>query len=1179
VISQRRENENLHAITPMLFQEVPHHELRHLLKRLTLAGFGQNSIKTRKNRVQQQIRSQTELKAAFSIVENRMNRFVLVLALLAEGAAAQSPQMDLHKWSGEINVPDPVAVTVDPQGRVYVTATTRRKVADLDIREHQLWIPDDVALDSVEAKRAFYQRELAPGKLRVPRGSLKDHNGDGSIDWKDLTVHSERIYQLRDDDGDGTADRITVFAEGFNTEVTGIAAGVLYHDGWVYATIAPDLWRLKDTDDDGVADVREVVAHGFGMHIAYAGHDMHGLRLGPDGRIYWTIGDKGVNVTSKEGNHFYYPHEGCVLRMEPDGSGFEVFARGLRNVQEVAFDEWGNLFGVDNDADMTGEKERVVHIVEGSDSGWRCGHQYMKGDSRWVREGIWQTAHPKQPLFVLPPIALSRNGPAGFLWEPGTALGADLRGKFFLNQFPSGELTALTLQPQGASFVQTAEQQINKGVMGIGMAWGPDGAIYMADWDGGYPLDEKGGVWRVDQKGGKDNSARATVATLLKAGFVHTELPDLQALLGHPDQRVRVEAQLEMVKRGAFAELAQVALNLKASDWERVHAMWGYGIGMRRGQVTADALATLASDVAPQVRAQWCKMLGDAPKVGAVHVETMLPLLTDQDPAVRVQAAIALGKLKGTQALPSLLKMAAKDAADPVLRHAVVMGLTGAAKPADLAKQAAAPSVWQRAASLLALRQQRAQEVALFLQDADPRLVDEAARAIHDDEAVPAAWSELAALLDTKRSFSEMTQRRALNTAFRLGGQSNAKRLVRFVLNEDAQRDLREQALQHLAEWVDVPRLDRVDGMAHNLTDRDASGAKEALAAQVESLLALTGEGLKAAAIQALVAMAVPVTAEAMVSMVTDEAAADEVRAAALKMMAAQHETSPKLDAVLEAVWQSKSDLLKETAMEVQVVSRPAVFLTRMGDVLEKEKKVRLKQLAFALCTQLKGIEQEAASTLVGEWMQRLAAGKVAAELQLDILEAAGHLATSSPALAEALAAHEARRPAPKVGANGIPVLSLPNELLKGGDRVSGREIVTHHLGGNCLACHVVEASGGSNVGPTLAGIGKLKNREYLLESLLHPGAIIAPGYGMVSISLKDGRSLAGTLLKEGPEGTELKATDGTLLKLAPAEIANQTPPISVMPPMLGLLTKMQIRDVVEYLSSLTKLPKATAGH
>ena len=84
----------------------------------------------------------------------------------------QGQEVVLEKWSGELNVPDPVAVSVDPKGRVYVAATTRRKGADLDIREHQMWIADDVGLDSVEAKRAFLQRELAPGKLRVPRSSI-----------------------------------------------------------------------------------------------------------------------------------------------------------------------------------------------------------------------------------------------------------------------------------------------------------------------------------------------------------------------------------------------------------------------------------------------------------------------------------------------------------------------------------------------------------------------------------------------------------------------------------------------------------------------------------------------------------------------------------------------------------------------------------------------------------------------------------------------------------------------------------------------------------------------------------------------------------------------------------------------------------------------------------------------
>ena len=101
---------------------------------------------------------------------------VVLGSVLSPFCAAQSPAekpaLILQKWSGALNVPDPVAVGVDPQGRVYVAATTRRKVADLDIREHRMWIARDVGLTSVADKTAFFREELAPGKLRAPRGGL-----------------------------------------------------------------------------------------------------------------------------------------------------------------------------------------------------------------------------------------------------------------------------------------------------------------------------------------------------------------------------------------------------------------------------------------------------------------------------------------------------------------------------------------------------------------------------------------------------------------------------------------------------------------------------------------------------------------------------------------------------------------------------------------------------------------------------------------------------------------------------------------------------------------------------------------------------------------------------------------------------------------------------------------------
>ncbi len=525
--------------------------------------------------------------------------FIALLAIPC-AAAEKKAALELHNWSGELNVPDPVAVTVDPQGLVYVSATTRRKVADLDIREHSMWIADDVSLTSVEEKEAFLKRELAPGKLRQPRGGLKDHNKDGSIDWKDLTVHSERIYQLRDTDNDGTADKITTFAEGFNSVVTGIAAGILYHDGWVYVTVAPDLVRLRDTNDDGVADEREIVAHGFGMHIAYAGHDMHGPRIGPDGRIYWSIGDKGVNVTSKEGVKWFYPHEGCVLRCEPDGSGFEVFAHGLRNIQEVAFDDFGNLFGVDNDADMPGERERFVYITERSDSGWRCGHQYQKSDSRWMRDGIWKPAHAAQPLFITPPLANYSNGPAGFIHEPGTAFGDSLRGHFILNQFPSGQMNAFQIEPSGASFVMKNDRVIHSGIMGIGLAFTPQGSLIMADCSGGYPLDEIGHIWTADDPTAQNSPERQETAKLLNS-------PLDASHLSNRDQRIRLAAQFQIVKKGDFAALHAVAADKKAKQLARIHAIWGLGQGLRAKKIEASTLTALLTDTDPEILTQVAK--------------------------------------------------------------------------------------------------------------------------------------------------------------------------------------------------------------------------------------------------------------------------------------------------------------------------------------------------------------------------------------------------------------------------------------------------------------------------------------------------------------------------------------------------------------------------------------------
>ena len=94
--------------------------------------------------------------------------------------------------------------------------------------------------------------------------------------------------------------------------------------------------------------------HGFGVHAAFDGHDLHGLTVGPT-KLYFSVSDNGFSVRTLEGRLLHHPNTGGVL-CNWDGSGLEVFATGLRNVQELAFDDFGNLFSVDNDGDIREER-------------------------------------------------------------------------------------------------------------------------------------------------------------------------------------------------------------------------------------------------------------------------------------------------------------------------------------------------------------------------------------------------------------------------------------------------------------------------------------------------------------------------------------------------------------------------------------------------------------------------------------------------------------------------------------------------------------------------------------------------------------------------------------------------------------------------------------------------------
>ena len=212
---------------------------------------------------------------------------------------------------------------------------------------------------------------------------------EGGMDW--FTKVSDQIRMVEDHDGDGRADRSTVFAPGFNAPLDGLAAGVMATDGDVYFTCIPNLWRLRDIDNAGLADERTVIQSGFGVNAGFLGHDLHGLCWGPDGKLYFSVGDRGFHLKTQEGMTLHGPRSGAVFRCLPDGREMEVVMRGLRNPQEIAFDQFGNLFAADNNCDK-GDHSRLVYVMDGANSGWNMAFQslaepYLTGP--WHAERMW----------------------------------------------------------------------------------------------------------------------------------------------------------------------------------------------------------------------------------------------------------------------------------------------------------------------------------------------------------------------------------------------------------------------------------------------------------------------------------------------------------------------------------------------------------------------------------------------------------------------------------------------------------------------------------------------------------------------------------------------------------------------------------------------------------------------
>ncbi|MEO5915184.1 MAG: c-type cytochrome [Luteolibacter sp.] len=1074
------------------------------------------------------------------------------------------------------HITSPTALTFDEQGRIYVSETHRFREGIEDDRDRLYWYLDDLASKKTSDRRALHEK------------------------WKDklsleaMTSKTEVIRRFADTNGDGKIDESKVFADGFNDVLDGTAAGVFYYEGSLYFACIPKIYMLRDTNGDGTADDKKVVEEGFGVRVSLSGHDLNGFTLGPDGRIYGTVGDRGLSFITKEGVSYDYPNEGAAFRFEPDGTGFEIFHTGLRNPKEISFDALGNPFTVDNNSDQ-GDAARVVYLVEGGDSGWQMEHQAMHTfhrqiglkdhpPSRWMDERMWEMENPAQPAFMLPPNALLTSGPSGLTYNPGVGFLESEANHFLVCDYRGGSansgIWSFEMKPKGAGMEMTDSRQFLWGVAATDVEYSWDGKIYITDFITGWVTHEDGRLLSLDA-GAKTWQAMeaAGAAKIMKEGFEQRSSAVLLNMLKHPDARIRLRAQLALTRKTDAFERFSAAAD-SSNEMVRIHGIWGLGILARRGasplpvtefgeiptlktrREAEDKLILLTKDKDAEIRAQALRGLADSKADRSLI--PLGPLLADESPRVRFFAAIVAGKRNMIGYYGPICDMIKEnDNRDLYLRHAGIYALQHmAANPNILTSLATSDSAAVRLAATVALRRMKNPSVSRFITDTDPKVADEAIRAVCDLDMV-SQRPMVAALLDnlSARTWTPFMLRRLVHNAFRIGTAENAARVVKVAADPSIPEIVRKEALRLLETWAEPFPVDQLTGMWRPLAKRDPETVRPALIAAMPTLLKQDGVVLTASlGLVSSYHLVIPGLDDAALrAIVKNDKLPAEARATALAI----HVTHKPADLApfLTALAADPSDDVALAALSQLAKNFPAEAIGPLSSAVGTSRP-SLAPKSWAILASLPG---EQADSIITKALRALHEANGIAPDALELI-AAAKLRTS-PTVLDELSSLE------KSLAENSDPLAKWNPSLQGGDATSGAAIFASHPASECMRCHRAEdghAAGGETA-PNLAGIAKRhKDPRYFLESMINPSAVIAPGFGTVLVGFKNGASLSGNVIAETPEHIDIDAA-GKLLRVSRADIANVTAPISPMPPMGTLLTPDEIRDLVAWLGSLNK--------
>ena len=459
-----------------------------------------------------------------------------------------------------------------------------------------------------------------------PQGRLWIVSSETYPQIKPGEIANDKVLILEDVDGDGRADKTTVFADGLLIP-TGVAPG----DGGAYVADSTDLVHFSDPDPQtGKARRKRIVLSGFGTEDTH--HILHTFRWGPDSRLY-------MNQSIYIHSHIETPHgvrrlnAGGIWQFRPVTYELEVFARGFINPWGTAWDKWGATYATDG-AHYFG----ITPVIPGAY------YPTAQGSSR-ILEGL----NPGSPKHC------------GLEVVGGRHLPDDWQGNLITNDFRGHRVCRFVIEDDGSTVTSRELPELLKtthpAFRPIDVKMGPDGAIYIADWynpiiqhgevDFRDPRRDKthGRIWRITAKG------RPLVE---RPKLVDATVEELLEQLKSPEPWTRDHARRVLTERGADTVQPALAawvsrLDPRSPEYEhhRLEALWLY---QSLNQIERRLLEAVLASPEFRARAAACRVAGDWSGRLPNALAMLAPLAKDPQPRVRLEAVRALAALNSADA-------------------------------------------------------------------------------------------------------------------------------------------------------------------------------------------------------------------------------------------------------------------------------------------------------------------------------------------------------------------------------------------------------------------------------------------------------------------------------------------------------------------------------------------------